>query len=109
MGTKAPQMVYGVIVCRTDGEHIIAMEDPNYDKCFKRWEELHNQWTAATKEQHPFVMTAPVVTAFSPAMVYEVKLVPINQENAANANNPYYQAMHEKGLSRTFPSRDLLG
>lgn len=106
------QLVYMVAVYRTDGNHISILESPDYDKCFARWKELQEVWTKATKEQTPFVLVEPVVTAFAPAMVFEIKLIPVmSQQMAANAaNNPYAQAMNEKGFSRSFPGAgtDLL-
>lgn len=107
--TRASKMVYGVIICRSDAQHIIVMEDPNYDKCFKVWEDLHSRWTTAAKEQHPFVLTQPLVTAFAPSMIYEIKLVPMNtEENASQSHNPYYKAMNEQGFTRTFLGKDII-
>lgn len=109
---KTSPMIYGVIICRTDGEHIMVVEDPDYDKCFAKWQETYTNWQTSAKEQQPFVLTAPVVTAFAPALIYEIKLLPTNaQENASKTHNPYNSMMNEQGFSRTFPSRggaDLL-
>lgn len=106
------QMVYMVAVYRTDGAHISVIESPDYDKCFAKWVELHKVWSTAAKEQTPFILVDPVVTAFSPAMIFEIKLIPVMSQQlaAAASNNPYAQSMNEKGFGRTFPgaSVDLL-
>lgn len=106
------QLIYNVLVCRTDGQHIVAIESSDYDKCFAKWVDLHKVWSTAAKEQTPFVLVDPVVTAFAPAMVYEIKLIPVMTEEMAQkaSNNPYAQRMNQHGLSQTFPgnSVDLL-
>jgi len=105
-------MVYQVVLLRTNGDHISILESDNYDKCYERWKELHTLWTACAKEVKPFVLEEPVVTAFSPSMIYEINLIPMSQQpTASNAHNPYQKAMQEQGFSRTFPGqgRDLIG
>lgn len=105
------KLVYGVVIFRTDGEHISVLEDPNYDKCFECWKKIQGDWAVSAKEQQPFVLLSPVVTAFAPALIYEIKLIPVNtQEIAAKAsNNPYFAQMSEQGFSKSFSSNvDLL-
>ena len=106
-------MVYQVLIMRTNGDHIPIIESPDYDKCYERWKELHTLWTSCAKETKPFVLEEPVVTAFSPTMIYEINLVPVSTQDMASSksNNPYQKAMHERGFSGTFPTqgRDLIG
>lgn len=102
---KEEQVVYGVIVFRTDGQHVVVLENPNFDVCYAEWEKLHEAWTTSVKEQQPFKLTSPVVTAFSPSMIYEIKLLPTNtQQNVSKSHNPYYNAMNTNGFSQTFPT-----
>jgi len=99
------KMVYGVMVCRTDGNHIPVIESSDYDKCYECWNAMQFEWTTASKEQRPFRLEDPVVTAFSPSMIYEIKLVPVmTEELASKSNNPYQARMASQGLSQTFPS-----
>lgn len=106
------QLVYMTAIYRTDGAHISVIESPDYDKCFAKWKELNEVWTKAIKDQAPFVLVDPVVTAFAPAMIFEIKLIPVmsQQMAASGSNNPYAQNMNEKGFGKTFPgaSIDLL-
>jgi len=98
------KMVYGVLIFRNNGEHIQALESTDYDKCYERWKALHNEWATASKEQRPFVLEDPIVTAFAPGMIYEIKLIPImTEEMASKSNNPYQQRMNQNGFSNTFP------
>jgi len=104
-------LVYGIVIFRTDGNHISVLEDPNYDKCFDCWKKVQMDWATAVKEQQPFILTNPIVTAFSPSLIYEIKLIPVNtKENVAKSNNnPYYAQMNEQGFSKSFSNNvDLL-
>lgn len=100
------KMVYGVVVCRTDGNHIQIIESTDYDKCYECWNTMQFEWTTASKEQRPFRLEDPVVTAFSPSMIYEIKLIPVMTEEMSQtaSKNPYAQRMSQQGLSQTFPS-----
>jgi hypothetical protein len=99
------KMVYSVVILRSDGNHISVYESANYDKCYDRWRSLQEHWTLASKEQKPFLLEDPVVTAFNPALIYEIKLVPVMpEEMATKSHNPYHQRMTQQGFSNTFPS-----
>lgn len=103
---------YEVVILRTDGQHISTPMTQDYDKCFEVWEQITNEWTNAAKEQRPFILRDPIITAFAPALIFEVRLLPVTgQETTSKTYNPYSQKMQEQGFSRTFPSqgRDLLG
>ena len=106
---KEQQMVYGVLICRSDGQHIEAIESTDYKKCYECWQSLNKEWASAAKDQRPFVLEDPVVTAFSPSMIYEIKLIPImSQEMAQSAtNNPYAKRMTEQGFGKTFPGANV--
>lgn len=99
---KSPKLVYSVFVLRTDGEHILVLESDDYDKCFEKWKLILQEWKDSAKEQRPFELTDPLVTAFSPSMIFEVRIVPREVE-VNNSHNPYHKKMQEQGLSRTFP------
>lgn len=105
-------MVYAVVVLRTDGDHITVIESPDYDKCYEKWKMLQNEWATASKEQRPFTLEDPIVTAFNPSLTYEIRLIPVMPETMANKNNnPYAQRMGQEGFGRTFPGKggmDLL-
>jgi hypothetical protein len=97
------KMVYAVVIFRTDSQHIQIMESADYDKCYEKWKFLHTEWTASTKEQRPFILEDPIVTAFTPSVVYEIKLLPImSEEMSVKSNNPYQQKMNQSGFSNMF-------
>ena len=104
-------MVYSVVIMRTDGQHIDLTPTADYDKCYVMWKQLSDEWKDAAKEQRPFILTDPLVTAFAPALIYEIRLFPVStQEMASNTHNPYNKKMQEEGFGRTFPGQghDLL-
>jgi len=108
---KAQPMVYGVVIFRSDQQHIIVIESPDYDKCMEVWKKVHEEWAGSAKDLRPFILIDPIVTAFAPSMIYEVKLMPmISQDMAEKSHNPYQQRMNEQGFTRTFPGvgMDLL-
>ena len=99
------KLVYAVLVCRSDGNHIVITESTNYDACYEVWKKTQTTWAEASKEQKPFVLEDPIVTAFSPSMIYEVKLIPtMTEEMSSKSHNPYQAKMNEHGFGKTFPS-----
>lgn len=111
MSQKLPKkLIYAVLVLRTDGEHIQVLESDDYDKCYEKWKTVLQEWKDAAKELRPFEIIDPIVTAFSPSMIFEVRLIPVGTEDSNNSHNPYNKKMNEQGFSRTFPSqgKDLL-
>lgn len=100
------KLVYGVIIFRQDAQHISAIESTDYDKCYECWKALQSEWATASKEQRPFVLEDPVVTAFSPSMIYEIKLIPVMTEEMSTSasKNPYASKMATQGFSQSFPS-----
>lgn len=112
MSQKLNKSVYSIFIFRTDGQHLEVYSSNNFDACFQRWEQLTTEWTSAVKEERPFILRDPIVTAFSPNLIFELKLLPVSsQEMAAKSHNPYNQKMYEEGFGKVFPSqgRDLLG
>ena len=109
---KQEQMIYGVIVFRSDQQHVTVLESADYDACYEKWKLIQQEWTSAAKEQRPFILEAPVVTAFAPSMIYEIALLPVMTKELADkaSRNPYASQMSEKGFNRTFPGagQDLL-
>jgi len=100
---KEKDLVYAVLVLRTDQNHITVLESNNYDECFNCWSEMTNKWSKAAKEGVPFELSNPIVTAFSPGMITEITLVPVTtQDIQSKSHNPYYQNMMEKGLTNAF-------
>lgn len=104
-------MVYSVVIFKNNQDHLHILESGNYEKCYLEWKRLHLLWTECSKESKPFVLENPIVTAFSPAMIYEISLIPITTKEMSKSHNPYNNQMRDQGFSRTFPNqgRDLLG
>lgn len=105
------KMVYAVIIFRRDSEHIQVIESTDYDKCYEKWKSLQLEWTASAKEQRPFILEDPVITAFTPSVIYEIKLIPVmSEEMISKSHNPYQQRMTQNGFSNMFPQAgtDLL-
>ncbi len=112
MSQKSNNLVYAVLILRTDGQHLEIVSSTNYDKCFEVWKKLTEEWTTSVKEQKPFIVEDPVITAFSPSLIYEVKLIPVVSEDiVGRSNNPYSKKMYDEGFGKTFPThgRDLIG
>ena len=98
------KLVYSVIVLRQDQQHLAIIESTDYDKCYQKWKDLQSEWSMAWKDQRPFTLEDPVVTAFSPSLIYEIKLIPImTAEMESKSNNPYQQRMNQQGFTNTFP------
>jgi hypothetical protein len=94
---------YGLYVLRRDGDHIIVLETENYDEVFALWKETKELWTTSIKEQKPFELTKPIVTAFDPGLISEVTIRPLIKASM-NQNNPYVQKMQQDGFANTFNS-----
>ena len=95
--------MYSVVILRTDGEHLIVVESENYDECFEKWNQLQESWQESVKDQKPFVLKEPLVTAFHPILIKEITLRPVTKE-AINTKyeNPYKKQMLQRGFSETF-------
>ena len=96
------QEVYAVWVMRRDQAHIVVMETSSFEEADKVWQDLNTRWTTALKEQVPFVVRAPIVTAFDPGLIYEISLLPYGSSTNVSNDNPYQQNMRQNGFSNTF-------
>lgn len=92
---------YSVWVMRRDQAHITVMETGSFEEADKVWQDLNSRWTNSLKEQVPFILRAPLVTAFDPGLIYEIALLPYGNTNVAS-DNPYQQNMRQNGFSNTF-------
>ena len=95
------KLKYGLYVLRRDGDHIIVLESENYEEVFTTWKEVKELWSLSIKEQKPFEINKPIVTAFDPGLVYEITIRPLMQASQST-NNPYVQKMNEEGFANTF-------
>lgn len=111
--TKKPtekEVVYETLILRRDGQHIVAIQSTEFEKCYQKWEALHTQWQECAKEVKPFIVKDPILTAFEPGLIYEILLQPVMTATKAivNENNPYAKEMLNRGFSNTFGNQDLL-
>ena len=102
MINEKKQEVYSVWVMRRDQSHITVLETSNFEEADKVYQELETRWTTALKEQVPFKLRAPYVTAFDPGLIYEISLLPFGNTTKVNSDNPYQQSMQQNGFSNTF-------
>lgn len=106
--SKETKQSYMVAILRRDGAHLSVLESDNFDQALEVYKQLKDKWKTAIKENAPFELERPVVTAFDPGLIYEINLKPV-VETAENTNNPYYQEMKRKGLGNTLrPTGDML-
>ena len=100
------KLFYSVIILRQDGQHITAVDAiEDYESCTKIWSDLQKEWADSWKEQRPFVLLDPVVTAFNPSLIFEIKLFAVAVEQSqVRSNNPYQKKMMQQGFSNTFPN-----
>jgi len=95
------QEAYSVWVMRRDQAHITVLETTSFEEADKAYQELENRWTTALKEQIPFKLRAPYITAFDPGLIYEISLLPFGNTQVNN-DNPYQAQMRQNGFSNTF-------
>ena len=102
--------VYQVVILRTNGDHLSILETDNFQQCFSKWEELHTQWQECVKNNCPYIIQEPIITAFTPSMIYEISVVPVAPRDMNKTHNPYERQMYEQGFGKTFPGQgyDLL-
>lgn len=95
--------LYGVILLRTDGNHIVIEEFDTFEKAHTKWDELATYWVTCLKEKVPFRVEAPIVTAFDPTFVYEIIIKPktIKVNSNTSSKNPYYRDMMQNGLTKS--------
>lgn len=98
---QAPKLSYTVLIQKKNQDHLVAIETENYDQAFELWQSLTDQWKTCIKEQSPFTLTAPVVTAFDPGLVLEINIIPVPIQTKETNNNPYRRDMLDRGLTET--------
>lgn len=90
---------YAVVILRRDEQHILVLEDNNYDKVFEEYEKIAAKWASCVKDHTPFSLTSPVVTTFDPGLIYEIKINPVVETAASKYDNPYANQMRRNGLA----------
>lgn len=96
--------IYAVQILRRDQNHIEVLNSTDFNKCLGRWKELHQLWAESSKEEKPFVLEDPMLTAFQPGLITEIRLIPITADMQNQSNNPYHKQMVQNGLGATLPS-----
>jgi hypothetical protein len=114
MQTEEKKQNYGVLIIRTDLEHIVVCETADFQTAHAEWKKLNEKWTTCVKEGTPFSIESPVITSFHPGLIKEIMVRPELAERPMNRgiNNPYESKMREKGLNGTMkfgvPGNDIL-
>ena len=101
MSTPDKAQVYNVIIMRRNQDHIIAVETENYDEAYEVWTKLKGVWLNALKEEIPFEMEKPIVTAFDPGLIFEIRVLPVTVSKSTR-HNPYAAEMQREGFTKTF-------
>lgn len=94
------QTMYSVLILRKDKDHITVIETENYDEAYESWKVIQEKWLGNLSEQKAFVLEKPIVTAFDPGLIYEIKIVPYSISKS-NKNNPYLTDMKARGLENS--------
>jgi hypothetical protein len=89
--------IYSVLVLRKDKDHLTIIETENYDEAYESWKKIQEMWVSNLSEQKAFVLEKPIVTAFDPGLIYEIKIVPYSVSKS-HRNNPYHSEMKTRGL-----------
>lgn len=100
MQNNQAKEVYAVWILRRDNEPISVLETQNFEEAESAHRELVQRWIAAIKEEIPFELRAPIITAFAPGLIYEITIRPY--ANPVLSSNPYQQQMQQNGFSSTF-------
>jgi len=114
MQEEEKKTIYGVLILRTDLEHIAVLETADFQEAHKLWKELNEKWTNCIKESMPFAIETPVVTSFNPGLIKEITVRPVldNAQSRGGINNPYERQMRATGINNTMkygvPGSDLL-
>ena len=101
----ANKQVYVIWIMRRDAEHITTTEFSKFEEVYTEWKRLKESWHKCATEHCPFELLKPIVTAFDPGLISEIRIVTyVAQESSNNVNNvvnPYSQEMQKKGLTET--------
>ena len=76
MKQEEPQVLQVLLFRKDEVSPIVVMESTNFAECKKVWKDLIAKWTKAHKEAEPFILENPIVTAFEPGIVAEIKIFP---------------------------------
>ena len=71
------KQVYGLWIVRHNDEPICILTTDKYDESYEKWKTLTDTWVNAIKDKIPFILTAPVVTAFDPGVIKEFTICPV--------------------------------
>ena len=100
----ASKQEYEVVIFRKDGQNLSCFKSFEYSKCKENWQEYLEKWSACAKETIPFSLVVtgpePLVTAFEPGMISEIKILPV-QEHQQPSDNPFANQMQQQGLHNT--------
>lgn len=104
-------MVYEVAVIRSDFNHIIVSETKEFEEAKITWRELTDRWKKSIEDKAPFELEQPIITAFDPGLVREIKIfaTPQGVQQKVGSHNPYTQRMKEEGLSNTMKYGGISG
>lgn len=101
MQQEEKKQVYGLWIIRHADEAICVLTTDKYDESYERWKTLTDIWVNAIKDKVPFILTAPVVTAFDPGAIKEITIRPVIKVTDSKYDNPYQQQMMKNGLGNT--------
>lgn len=102
------KQLYSVIIIRRDAQHIIALESEKFDEVYTTWKTLIEEWKTSATEQRPLILEKPIVTAFDPGLVSEIK-IDMFEVHESNAHNPYSKEMKNRGLTETLNKYKVTG
>lgn len=95
--------LYNVLLYRKDTQlPMVIAESDDFGACKKIWTTLHKLWLESHKEEKPFILEKPVVTAFEPGLISEITVEPKKEVlTEVPDDNPYKQSMLRQGLSQS--------
>jgi hypothetical protein len=96
----ANKQLYEIWILRRDADHIKSGEFEKFEEACEEWKKLKESWHSCIKEQKPFELHKPIVTAFDPGLISEIRIVTfVAKESANSIDNPYHKEMQQRGLS----------
>jgi len=100
---------YELCIFTKTGKKLVVEKSTNFDEVFVKWKEVKDLWSTSIKEQKPFELTKPIVTAFDPGLIFEITVLPVEETvTAKHSNNPYANQMQKEGLGSMLGSRGML-
>jgi hypothetical protein len=90
--------IYKVLIFRVDGNHMEVLESDNLKLVENLYNGLNMEWVASTAEKRPFKMPPPEMHSFVPALISEIKVESMSQEEYHKQSNHYYKQMQKDGL-----------